>query len=173
MNVSESPILISLKPHYADLIFKGLKRAELRRRDLTRMEGRDVFIYVTSPVMKLQGGFHVGKVLTGTPEEIWDEVSEDAHVDKPDFDAYYSGRELACALKITDVWEYENARGLDKLREQFKDFVVPQSWRYAKPEEHESFRRMKKRVEGDGYTGTVPARTSQDQSPPLLQPAPA
>ena len=76
MNVSESPILISLKPHYADLIFKGLKRAELRRRDLTRMEGRDVFIYVTSPVRKLQGGFHVGKVLTGTPEEIWDEVSE-------------------------------------------------------------------------------------------------
>ena len=36
-------------------------------------------------------------------------MSEDAGMStEPDFDAYYSGRELACALKITDVWEYEN-----------------------------------------------------------------
>lgn len=172
MNESESPLLISLKPRYADLIFKGLKKVELRRRDLTRMAGRDVFVYVTSPVMELRGGFRVGEVVTGTPQKIWETVSKDGGVAKPEFDAYYAGRELACALKITEVWEYENPRGLDKLRERFTGFVVPQSWRYLRPDEHKSFRRMKKRDERteDNVAASSP---TPHQSPPLLQPAPA
>ena len=43
-------------PRYADLIFEGVKKAELRRRALVQMEGRDVFVYVTSPIMQLRGG---------------------------------------------------------------------------------------------------------------------
>ena len=173
MNESESALLISLRPCYADLIFHGLKTAELRRRDLSRMKGCDVFVYVTSPVMKLRGGFHVGEVLTGTPEEIWYEVSDYAGIDKPEFDAYYSGRELACALKIAEFWEYERPIELDALRDRFPGFVVPQSWRYVRPEERESFRRMKKRA-GVGADTVAPfVRTPHVQSPPLLQPAPA
>ena len=169
MNSSTTPLLFSLKPHYAELIFKGLKKAELRRRDLRRMKGRDVFIYVTSPVMQLQGGFHVGEVLTGKPQDIWNEVSDYAGVEESDFEAYYSGRELACALKITKVWEYEYPIGLDKLKTQFTSFVVPQSWRYVKPDEHESFRRMKMRDERARASVAAPAQAAQGQSP-LLQP---
>ena len=173
MNESESPLLISLRPRYADLIFEGLKKVELRRHDLTRMEGRDVYMYVTSPVMKLRGEFRVGEVLTGTPEEIWHKVSDYAGVDRPDFDAYYAGREFACALKITKFWEYENPVELDVLREQFPGFVVPQSWRYVRPEEHKSFRRMKKRGRVDADTVAPLVRTPHVQSPPLLQSAAA
>ena len=174
MNESESSLLISLKPRYADLIFDGLKKAELRRRDLSRMKGRDVYIYVTSPEMKLRGGFHVGEVFIGTPDEIWEAVSEDVGVGKPDFDAYYEGRELACALEITEVWEYENPLALTELRDKFENFVVPQSWRYARPAENRSFRRMKRRDRGaGGDTDEVSARTPRGQSLPLLQPVPA
>ena len=88
---SSKPLLISLKPCYADLVFEGVKRAELRRRTLARMEGRDVFVYVTSPVMMLRGAFRVGEVWSGTPQDIWDKVSESAGVEKDDFDAYYEG----------------------------------------------------------------------------------
>ena len=42
-----TPLLFSLKPRYANLVFKGLKKFELRRRGLTLMRGRDVFVYVT------------------------------------------------------------------------------------------------------------------------------
>ena len=101
MSLSDSPLLISLKPNYADLLFKGLKKAELRRRDLSRMKGRDVFVYVTSPVMQLRGGFRVGDVFIGTPNEIWDIVSEEAGVDKPEFDAYYAGRMLLRSPGVT------------------------------------------------------------------------
>ncbi len=135
------------------------------------MEGRDVFVYVSSPVMKLRGGFRVGKVLTGPPEEIWSKVSEEVRVDKSEFEAYYSGRDLACALEITDEWEYENPMDLSVLRDMYENFVVPQSWRYVKPQEHRDFHAMKRRNRGAGDAVAQPAQTSQRQSEPLLQPA--
>ena len=75
MSESPKPLILSLKPRYADLIFEGVKKAELRRRPLVQMEGGDVFVYVTSPVMELRGGFRVGEVWAGTPQEIWEKVS--------------------------------------------------------------------------------------------------
>ena len=97
-------VLLSLKPVYADLVFRGLKVAELRRR-FPCVENHDVFIYVSSPVRRLRGGFRVHHVWSGSPEEVWREVSELAAVDKEDFDTYYAGRSIAYALKIADVWE--------------------------------------------------------------------
>ena len=58
------PLLLSLKPCYADLVFQGLKKAELRRR-IPCVENRDVFIYVSSPVRCLRGGFRVEHVWSG------------------------------------------------------------------------------------------------------------
>ena len=146
MNTIAEPLLFSLKPYYADLIFDGLKKAELRRRIASDIEGRDVFIYVSSPVKQLRGGFCVGEVWHGSPEEIWNEVSGLAGVDRRGFDTYYEGCEIAYALQITDVWEYENPVDLSKLRNRFSNFSVPQSWRYVKPEEYQSFRNMKRQV---------------------------
>ena len=144
MNKTSQPLLLSLKPDYADLVFKRLKEAELRRRITSCMENRDVFIYVTTPVRQLRGGFRVGQVWSGTPEEVWRQVSKLAGVHKRDFDAYYAGRTVAYALEITDVWEYKNPVSLNTLGNRFPDFVVPQSWRYVRPQEHRLFRRRKR-----------------------------
>ena len=144
MNKTSQPLLLSLKPDYADLVFKRLKEAELRRRITSCMENRDVFIYVTTPVRQLRGGFRVGQVWSGTPEEVWRQVSKLAGVHKRDFDAYYAGRTVAYALEITDVWEYKNPVSLNTLGNRFPDFVVPQSWRYVRPKEYRLFRRMKR-----------------------------
>ena len=143
MSTSSTPLLLSLKPRYADLVFGGRKRVELRRRSLKRMRGRDAFVYATTPVRMLRGGFRIGKVWTGTPEEIWSVVSDDVGVEKPEFDAYYAGRELASALEVTDVWEYEHPVELSVLKGKLRNFVVPQSWRYVKPEESEFFQFMR------------------------------
>ena len=140
------PLLISLKPRYADLVFEGLKKAELRRRILACTQNRDVFIYVSSPVMELRGGFRVGQVWQGSPEDIWHEVSKLAKVTRQDFDTYFEGSTIAYALEIKEVWEYQKPVSLNTLRNRFPNFVVPQSWRYAKPEECRSFRNMKRQT---------------------------
>ena len=166
MNASTTPLLFSLKPHYAALVFDGLKKFELRRRGLTLMRGRDVFVYVTSPVGKLRGGFRVGEVRTGTPDEIWAVVAHSACIERPDFDAYYAGRTKAYALEITEVWEYSDPVGLSELREIFQNFVAPQSWRYVKPEEYELFLRME-RDWGEKDITLEPERTWPGQTSPL------
>ena len=153
MSTITEPLLFSLKPCYADLVFEGLKKAELRRRIASGIEGRDVFIYVSSPVRQLRGGFRVGRVWQGSPEEVWNEVSELTGGTKRNFDDYYEGCDIAYALQVTDVWEYENPVDLSKLRNRFSNFSVPQSWRYVKPEEYRSFRNMKRQIKEEVFNG--------------------
>ena len=143
MKSTISPLLFSLKPCYADLIFQGRKMAELRKRITSYMENRDVFIYVSSPVRQLRGGFRVGQVWRGSPNDIWRKVSGLVSIDKQVYDSYYAGKTIAYALEITDVWECENPMDLYTLREQFPNFVVPQSWRYVRSVEHGVFLKMK------------------------------
>lgn len=146
MNTAMQPLLLSLKPDYADLVFKGIKKAELRRRFSSRLKDRDVFIYVSSPVMKLCGGFRVGKVWIESPEKVWSLVSNLAKVTKRDFDVYFAGQAMAYAFEITRVWEYQNPASLKTLRNRFSNFVVPQSWRHVLPDECRSFRKMKRQI---------------------------
>lgn len=146
-------LLLSLKPVYADLVFEGLKTAELRRNLTSQLENQEVYIYVSSPVCALRGGFRVGQVWHGSPDEVWSIVSDMASVEKQDFDAYYAGKAIAYALEITSVWEYEKPVGLCKLRNWFPNFVVPQSWRYIRPEEIPVFHNLK-RCEDKALTGS-------------------
>ncbi|MCG8600628.1 MAG: ASCH domain-containing protein [Verrucomicrobiales bacterium] len=142
MTNEADPLLMSLKPNYADLVFSGLKTAELRRRIWREEEVRDVFLYVSSPVKELRGGFTVGEVWKGSPEEIWKVVSGFAGVSEGEFNAYFEGRKIAFALEITGVWEYARPLSLESLREKFPKFVVPQSYRYLKKDEASCFRRL-------------------------------
>lgn len=134
-------VLLSIKPCYADLIFNGEKKAELRKRIGQDMQNRDVLVYVTSPVRQVRGGFRVGDIQQGTPKEVWHSVSAEAGIDKQEFDAYYSGSETAYALKITSVWQYDEPWGLSALRAELENFVVPRSWRYLKPSEQRILKR--------------------------------
>ena len=141
---SQLPLLFSVKLDYWQLIEQGLKDTELRRNALNSMEGREALIYVPSPIMELRGGFTIGAVWTGTPDVVWNRVANRAGVKKDVFEAYYAGASIAYALEITDVWAYEQPLGLADLRAQFDQFVVPQSWRYLRPEEHRFFLRRKR-----------------------------
>ncbi len=136
-----SKLLFSVKPIYADQIFNGTKTAELRRRVSTYLNNREVLIYVTSPVRQLRGGFRIEYIWSGPPETVWEEVSDKAGVSRQDFDAYYEGLTTAHALKITDVWEFDEPFGLASLRDMLENFVVPQSWRYLKTNESYLLRR--------------------------------
>ena len=139
------PLVISLKPYYADMLFDGLKKVELRRRIASHVSDRDVYIYVSSPVRELRGGFRVGQVWEGTPEDVWKIVEDLSTITRPEYDDYFQGQAIAYALEVTNVWEYESPVGLSWLRDHVDGFVVPQSWRYARSEEHEAFQELKRR----------------------------
>lgn len=135
MTQMNMPLVLSLRPHYADMVFVGTKKAELRRRMASVIVNRSVFVYVTSPVREIRGGFHVGQVWKGTPEYIWQSVSNLVPMDRAEFDTYYSGCDTGVALEIDRVWEYGRPIPLGELRRHLAEFVVPQSWRYLRESE--------------------------------------
>ena len=142
------PVLLSLHPRFADLVFSKLKLVELRRRFAQFAENREVFIYVTSPARVLRGGFRVDQVWKGTPEDIWHEVANNACIRKPEFDDYYRGSNVAYALGIADVWEFDAPASLAELRKRLSSFTVPQSWRYVKASEAKLFRQLREKQSG-------------------------
>ena len=146
LNATMPPLLLSLKPCYAERVFEGLKTVELRRRIASHITNRDVFVYVSSPDMQLRGGFRAGDFWHGTPDEIWAQVSEFARVDKQDFDTYFEGKTVAYAFEITEVWESPNPVHLNILRGKFPNFVVPQSWRYVRDNELKFFEKIKQQT---------------------------
>lgn len=138
------PILISLKPEFADLIFDGIKTAELRKRISSEFEDRDVFVYVSSPICELRGGFRVGEVWSGSPLEVWNMVHELAGISAEEYHRYYDAANVAYALEVLDVWKFANPISLGRLREKFPGFSAPQSYRFVRDLEKRSFSRMRK-----------------------------
>ena len=138
MSVRRS-LLLSIRPCYANPIFERVKTVELRKRVGADVRDRSVFVYVTRPIGALVGGFRVGLVWSGSPSEVWDRVSHMANVSKQEYETYYADQEVAYALTIEGVWQYRSPIGLDVLRRNIPQFVVPQSWRYVREEEFQAF----------------------------------
>ena len=151
------PLLLSLKPRFAELVFMGEKTVELRRRIASTMAGREVFIYVSSPERMIRGGFRVADVWSSDPETVWGEVASRAGVVKAEYDAYYKGCGIAHALALSDVWAHEAPVEIEGVRRALPGFRPPQSWRYAKGRELEWLRWFKLSATGSVHAPYCPA----------------
>ena len=151
------PLLLSLKPRFADLVFMGEKTVELRRRIASTMTGREVFIYVSSPVQMIRGGFRVAEVWSNDPETVWSEVASRAGIAKAEYDAYYEGCGIAHALALSDVWAHEAPVEIEGVREALPGFRPPQSWRYAKGRELEWLQGFKLSATASLHAPSCPA----------------
>ncbi len=169
-----TPLLISMKPRYANMLFMGVKTVELRRRFTTGLKGREAFVYVSSPVRRLWGGLRVDEVWNGTPEGLWLRVAAKAGVGRAEYDAYYSGSSVACALRVSRVWEHDAPVSLAAIRRELPEFRPPQSWRHAKGSELrwlEAFKRQAQHVPGGCAAGLLPAPEGRPGHGPPARPA--
>jgi hypothetical protein len=66
---SAEPVLMALRPEFYELIWRGLKRHEFRRRFV---EGRPVrwFVYLNAPVSRLAAVIGLGPAVVDVPERI-------------------------------------------------------------------------------------------------------
>ena len=151
------PLLLSLKPRFAELVFMGEKTVELRRRIASTMIGREVFIYVSSPVRMIRGGFRVTEVWSSDPETVWSEVASRAGVAKAEYDAYYEGCGIAHALALSDVWAHEAPVEIEGVRRALPGFRPPQSWRYARGQELEWLQWFKLNATASAHAPYCPA----------------
>lgn len=83
---------MSIKPKYAELILRGEKTFEIRRKFTITPKTRKVLIYASSPVCKIIGGFTIGRIVQGDTSD----------GDTEDFYAKVEG----CCLTKAELDEY-------------------------------------------------------------------
>jgi predicted transcriptional regulator len=131
-------LLLSIKPEYANKIFAGKKKVELRRIR-TRLDSGDlVLIYVSSPNKALVASFEVDRVITveNLPRELnnlWKQVKEQAGINRKQFDNYYEGASVGVGIFLKNLQRFPKPLELESLRKQLPNIRPPQSYRYLTP----------------------------------------
>lgn len=125
----DRPLLMSLRPRFAQAILNGTKTVELRRTRVAALPGTLVIIYASAPVMSVVGLATLAAVDTARPTTLWRRHRRDLGITRAEFDAYLTGAETATCLTISAPQELPNPYPLTWLRGH-AHFQPPQSYRY-------------------------------------------
>ena len=128
--MEERTLLLSLRPEFADKVFAGTKKVELRRiRPSVEIHGL-VLVYVSTPVRAIVGAFRVRDVIERSPAALWREVREHAGVTRRQYDDYYLGAPKAYGIFLSSVRRFREPVELTDLRKLWPGFHPPQSYLY-------------------------------------------
>lgn len=119
-------VLLSIKPQYVDRILSGEKKFEFRRR-IFRRQVELAYVYCNSHVKRIVGAFTVGRILSGTQEQIWAKCGENGGIEQEAFFRYFNGTTRAYAIEIVNFYEFAEAVVPELLVE---NFCPPQSFYY-------------------------------------------
>lgn len=125
----QTSVLLSIKPQFADKIFKGSKGYEFRRKLFKNAEVKQVIVYASAPVSRVIGEFEVEAILQLDKECLWSETEELSGISKEYFDTYFEGLNCGYAIKIGKVQLYQTPL---ELETHFGIKHAPQSFRYIK-----------------------------------------
>ena len=123
---SAEPVLMALNPEFYELIWRGLKTHEFRRRFL---EGRLVrwFVYLNAPAARLAAVIDLGPAIVDVPER----VAAIAEAARPGNGAsvleYVRDLDRAFAIPILSVTEYPGVP-VAELRSELGAFHPPQGY---------------------------------------------
>ncbi|MBX2999273.1 MAG: ASCH domain-containing protein [Caldilineaceae bacterium] len=134
--MSSNAIVLSIRPHYVDMIFNRTKTVELRRSRPKRVvQGSLVLVYASSPIRSLVGAFKIAKIVEKPLGELWELVKDTAGVTKEEYLEYFQGLDSGVGIFLDDVWLLDAPINLDDWAEQGISFHPPQSFRYATDDE--------------------------------------
>lgn len=128
----QKPIVLSLKPKWAEAILSGSKTVEIRRRfPLADECNVRTLIYTSSPTKSLTGEAVIEKIAKFTIDEIWSLYGPSTMVSRQLLDEYLGDLGHGTLLFLRDAKPLRNSIPLDQLRQRHK-FTAPQSFAYAK-----------------------------------------
>lgn len=123
--------LLSIHKEYANLIFDGTKKVELRKvvpRHLS--EGDLIIVYETSPQKAIIGLVEVECVLEDSPSNLWKNVRRKACISYQKYLEYYKNSSLGVAIFLKRAHRFEEPLYLSTLRMHWKGFHPPQCYKY-------------------------------------------
>ncbi len=119
-------ILLPINPKYSQDILKGVKTFELRR-SVPKRKVDKIYIYETSPTMRIVGEFTVKHIHSKNKQEIWELTKGKNSVSELEFENYFKGKEQAHAYEIKKYTKYKKTKSLKDLGFSY----TPQGFVYA------------------------------------------
>ncbi len=101
-------VLLSIKPEYAEKIFKGEKKYEYRRVIFKRKDITTVVVYATAPVSKIVGEFKINDVMFDDIFSLWQKTKEFGGISEEFFHHYFENREKGYAIRVGETEMYED-----------------------------------------------------------------
>jgi predicted transcriptional regulator len=122
-------LVLSMKPIYADRVFRKTKTVEIRKSFSGKWTGKSAVVYATHPVSSLMGEVRVSAVTEAEPNNIWEQFGEAIGCSKQDFLAYVSDSAKIAAICLDDVRPYKAPLGLAQMSHLIgSDLKAPQSY---------------------------------------------
>lgn len=119
-------VLLSIKPEFAFKIFDGEKKFEFRKVIFKNPDVKTVIVYASSPVQQVIGEFEIERILSSSPNEIWELTKKYSGISELYFHEYFENKSVAHAIKIKNTKKYKRPMS---LKEDFK-VLPPQSYMY-------------------------------------------
>ena len=123
-------LIISVRPKFADAIVDGRKTIEVRRKRPSVQPGTLGLVYSSSPVQAVVGSFRVDRILSGTPDELWQTARQGACISKQDFDSYFTGADFGHAIVVSCGKRLPTPIKLTNLRAVWPGCMPPRSYGY-------------------------------------------
>ncbi|MFO1001346.1 MAG: ASCH domain-containing protein [Planctomycetaceae bacterium] len=137
-------LLLSIHPRFAEAIFDGTKKVELRRRAPKLRAGDEVIVYATVPTAAVLGKFTVKSVEFSKLHDLWQGTRKVAAVSNSEFEAYFDGLEKGVGIWIANMQRYSAPVSLTDLRNSIPGFHPPQGFRYLSADEVKSIENLAK-----------------------------
>lgn len=106
-------IILSIHPCHIEKIFSGDKLYEYRK--VAPLEIQNIVIYATSPIKKIVAIIEVDKILTNTPNTIWEQTNRYAGVSKDFFMEYFRNKEKAFAIHFKTIHKLNMPKPLSAI----------------------------------------------------------
>ena len=137
MAAEDVDVLLSLQIEYLDKILAGTKTVELRRRALRVPIGTRVWLYAKSPTASVCAYTKIEAITVARPTQLWASFQDEIGIDKCNFDKYFAGRKIGCALTLGPVYLLRRPIALYEIRKAVGAFQPPQfakHLRFGSPE---------------------------------------
>jgi predicted transcriptional regulator len=124
-------MLVSIKPKYVKEILEGRKLIELRKCIPKEVGDNDtLIIYSTHPEKAVVGICKITRVITDSPENIWEKYSASLGINKKDYFQYYANSNKAIGIELSKVQILQNKVPLKDIKSRIPNFSPPQTYKY-------------------------------------------
>jgi predicted transcriptional regulator/ribosomal protein S18 acetylase RimI-like enzyme len=146
-------LLFSLRPHFAELMMRGKKSVEFRRRFSLRHTGAKVFFYVSSPVQSLMLSARISHVEEAPTMDLWATHKNEGAISRESFCEYFEGARTGFAISLKNLRALQSPLPLNRLKAAWPAFCPPQAFSIIDPETSLAQMLSAGCMEGDGNNG--------------------